>query len=284
MLGFTLFFSLIFLFSFHYSDKSSFNKQTKTPFSLSHLSHKEKIMIKGFVFGEKPRGKKIKKAINNLHIHHLFTPSGLHLSSLLWFLAFFSFKRIAVFSLLPLILFIDGFFALKRIYFIKFINEILIINNIKIDSKYIFLFVFSLEFIFRSHLNPLSFTYSFLFIGIIYSLKNSSPLILTVGFWLGQSIIASFTNHSIYLLSLPLNTLLTFFTTLSYPLILLNTLIPMKFCSILHGIILTLDSILVASHIEINPISSSLLLALLLIKKIRTLGLVLFAFMPSYSS
>ena len=110
-----------------------------------------------------------------LHIHHLFTPSGLHLASLLWFFSLFSLKRVALLLFLPFVIFADGFFAFKRVYFIRAVSELLQMKGVFIKSRHVFFFVFAVEFIFRAQLNPLSFTYSFLFLGIIYSLAKSSP-------------------------------------------------------------------------------------------------------------
>ena len=281
MLGPVIFCSLILLFSFHYSDMPYSISTQKKIFELSHLSPNEKIIVKGLVFGEKPRKKDLRVAIKNLHIYHLFTPSGLHLSSLLWFLSFFSLKRMALFGLLPLVVLLDGFLAFKRVYFIKFIGELLQVKKVYIDSRYIFFFVFLLEFIFRIHLSPLSFTYSFLFLGIIYSLKNSSPMVLLVGLWFGQSLISCFREDSIYLLSLPLNSILSFLVTVSYPLILLNTFIPIGLGNYFYDLILIFNSFLVTWSVQVNTTLLVVLLAMVLIKKVRKVGAVVVGFIST---
>ena len=247
-------------------------------FELAYLSSKEKIMIKGLVFGQKPRKKDLRKAMGNLHIYHLFTPSGLHLSSLLLFLSLFSLKRVSLFILFPLVIFIDGFFAFKRVYFIKLLGELLKIKNFYVDSRYLFIFIFLLEFLFRIQLNPLSFTYSFLFLGIIYSLKDSSPFIILVGLWFGQSLIVSFTSGSLHIFSLPLNSLLTFLITFSYPLILLNALVSLGFCDYLYDLILLFNDFLVAWDIRVNAVQLTILLAMILMKEIRKVSMALLGF------
>ena len=273
MLGAIVFCSLILLVSFSCSDNLSYPmRSSPRTFELPHLSLKEKIMIKGLIFGQKPRKKDLKKAMKNLNIHHLFTPSGLHLSSLLWFFSLFSLKRIPLFILFPLVVFIEGFFAFKRVYFIKLLGELLKMKNVHVDGRYLFFFVFTIEFVFRIHLSPLSFTYSFLFLGIIYSLRLCSPLIILVGLWFAQSLIISFTSAPLYLLALPLNSAITFLVMFLYPVILLNALIPLGLCDLLYDLILLCNYFLGIWDIQVNAVQSAVLLAMVLMKEIRKLG------------
>ena len=278
MLGPIVFCSLIFLLSFHNGDFSPRPTLAKKAFKLSHLGAKEKVIVRGFVLGQKPRKKRLRAAMKNLHIYHLFTPSGLHLSSFLWFLSFFSLKRMALFSLLPLVIYIDSFFAFKRVFFIKFLGELLRMKGYYIDSRYIFLFVFFIEFIFRAGQYFLSFAYSFLFLGIIYSLRYNSPLILLFGIWFGQSLIASFSQDSIYLLALPLNSVITFLVTISYPLVLINAFIPMGFCNYFYDLILLFNRCLEASNIKVNTVQLTIILAMVVMRRMRWPGVMLLGF------
>ena len=278
MLGPIVFCSLVLLFSAHYGDYPRSLPSVKKRFALSHLSAKEKVIIGGLVLGQKPRKKKLRTAIKNLQIYHLFTPSGLHLSSFLWFLSFFSLRRVALLSLFPLILYIDSFFAFKRVFFIKFFKELLRARGCYVDTKYIFLFVFIFEFIFWAQRCLLSFSYSFLFLGIIYSLRHSSPLILVCGIWFGQSLVASFLQDSVYLLALPLNGLVTFLVTLCYPLILINALFPIGFSSYFYDLILLFGRLLEASNLKVSSIQLTIVLAMIVMRRARWPGLVLLGF------
>ena len=150
-----------------------------------------------------------------------------------------------------------------------------------VDGRYLFFLVFTIEFIFRVHLSPLSFTYSFLFLGIIYSLKNCSPLVILVGLWLGQSLIASFTTESLHLFSLPLNSILTFLVTLSYPLILLNALIPLGLCHYLYDLILLFNNFLGDWNIQVNAIQLTILFAMILMQKVRKFGVTILGFIST---
>ncbi|MCY4643097.1 MAG: hypothetical protein OXB88_00605 [Bacteriovoracales bacterium] len=279
MLGSTFLISFILLLSFHYEKRSYGPFAKSKAFHLDHLSKKEKVMIRGLVFGQKPRRGELKSAIKKLHIHHLFTPSGLHLSSLLWFLGLFSLKRMFLFFLFPLVFFLDGFVAFKRVYFIRFIGELLKFKKIQLDKSYIFIFVFLIEFIFWAHLHPLSFTYSFLFLGIIYSLKKSSPLVFLLGIWLAQSLIHSFHEDSIILLSLPLCSFITSLVTLSYPLVILNAFVPLGLCNYLYDLIILFGNVLSSTQkINVPSIYLTIVLAMVLIKRLRGIGVVILIF------
>ena len=281
MLNATIACSLFLLVSFHYADTPyPAPSSLKVP-QLAQLSKKEQVITRGMVWGQKPREKAMKSAIANLHIHHLFTPSGLHLSSLLWFMALFSLERIALLLLLPLVVLVEGFFAFKRVYCIKLITSLLRMKNIHVDSKHVFLLVFALEFILRAHLSPLSFTYSFLFLGIIYSLRHSSPLILLTGLWFGQLLISCFQQDLIHLLALPLNSLLTLIITLCYPLILLNTFIPIGLCNLLYDLILWFNDLLCLWDIKAPAIILTFLTAIPLMKNIRLPAIVMLVFIST---
>ena len=281
MLIFVILCSLTFLFNFHYSEMPPRRHTPQKKWTMNHLSPKEKVIIRGFVFGQKPRKKEFKKAIKNLNIYHLFTPSGLHLSSLLWFFSFLSLKRVVLFALFPLVVFVDGFFAFKRVYFIKFTREVLGLKKIVIEGKYLFLFVFLIEFVFRVHLNPLSFTYSFLFLGIIYSLKNSSPLILLAGLWFAQCLVSCFTTESFYLFALPLNSVITILVSFFYPLILINTFIPIGFCNYFYDLILACGDFVALHNIQVNTVQTTILLAMLLVREVRRPGVAIVGFIST---
>ena len=274
MFGAIVCFNVIFLWSFHYSERE-YRPPVKTiKMQLDRLSQKERVMIQGLVFGQKPRSKKLKQAIKNLNIYHLFTPSGLHLSSLLWFLALFSLRGIGLCLLFPVVIGVDGFFAFKRVYFIKAICEILRRKSLYPGGYYVFLFVFLIEFVFRAGINPLSFSYSFLFLGTIYSFRRSSPLVLLTGLYFSQALVASFNENTVHLMAFPLNSVLTFLITMSYPLIILNAIIPIGFAHYLHDFVLFLSDFLEQSDFRVAPAPVVILLGMALMKRIRRVGVM----------
>jgi competence protein ComEC len=103
--------------------------------------------------------KNIKTAHDQLHLQHLFSPSGLHLSLLQTILPKLLFPLLLLGSFtLPLMM------ALKRMALIKFAHRFFP------DLRFIiFLICMLIELIASSFHCSLSFCYSFLFLGIIYS-------------------------------------------------------------------------------------------------------------------
>lgn len=164
-----------------------------------------------------PLSKWMKSRYQELGLQHLFTPSGFHLSAVLSpFLKFSPSIRVEL-VLLALVgvglLFLPGQWALKRMVLIKsgqrlwghktgFIAALLI--DVLIGS-------------FRH--SPLSFSYSFLFLGIIYSKLRGPGLILW--FFLAQVILAYFQQSQISPLLLLISPVLNFAFGLAMPLLFL---------------------------------------------------------------
>lgn len=150
-----------------------------------------------------PLSKMIKERYKTLGLNHLFTPSGFHLSAVL-----FPFMKVASskFQLWILILigigllFTPGLIALKRMVVIKIHQKIL---GIHLG----FLISLAVDILFGSFQeNTLSFTYSFLFLGIIYS--GLEGLGLIIWFFIGQILIAYFQNSDVSFLVLFLSPIL----------------------------------------------------------------------------
>jgi competence protein ComEC len=117
-----------------------------------------------------PVAKWIKTQYQTLGLNHLFTPSGFHLSAvMLPFMKLLPTKRwqLAILMVLGIGLFlIAGQGALKRMVAIK-------INLTLFGQKEGFILALVFDVLLGSFTNsPLSFCYSFLFLGIIYSKKN----------------------------------------------------------------------------------------------------------------
>lgn len=144
-----------------------------------------------------PLSRLMKEKYAALGLNHLFTPSGFHLSAVLFpFLKFIkpSFHLYLLLTLGVSLCFLPGLIALKRMLLIK--------TNQKIFGLHIgFIVALILDVFFGSFQNgALSFTYSFLFLGIIYSGLEGIGLI--IWFFLGQMILAYFQNSDLSILLL----------------------------------------------------------------------------------
>lgn len=134
-------------------------------------------LMAAFVVGDEKGLNKMKKNYKTLGLLHLFTPSGFHLQALLIFLSFIGFKKYKKkFLFISLSLFfIPGFEALKRIIVLKILESYQDkFKNWIPNNFYLFLIVFFVFFIFGDYFrNPLSFSLSFLFLGIIYAVNDN---------------------------------------------------------------------------------------------------------------
>lgn len=139
-----------------------------------------------------PLSRLLREKYKTLGLNHLFTPSGFHLSAVLFpFLKFIKGKY-HIFVLITLglgLFFVPGLTALKRMLTIKIHQEFLGLHAG-------FCLALIADMLFGSFQEgALSFTYSFLFIGIIYSGLQGFSLI--IWFFFAQIILAYFQNADI---------------------------------------------------------------------------------------
>ncbi len=132
-----------------------------------------------------PLDRWLRKEYKALALAHVFTPSGFHLSAILWPVLFLFRKKKSKTIILgfigSLLLFVSGQSALKRMTLIK-------INQQFLGLKAGFILALMADILFGSFSDsPLGFTYSFLFLGIIYS--GARGLTLFVWFFLAQVLI-----------------------------------------------------------------------------------------------
>lgn len=135
-----------------------------------------------------PLSQQTKEIYQDLGLKHVFTPSGFHLTAVLSpFLKISSSIKFHLGLLLTLglfLAFLPGLGALKRMVIIKGAQKVF---GIPIG----FIFALFLDTLFGTFQDaPLSFAYSFLFLGIIYS--GLSGLGLAFWFFTGQIIISHF--------------------------------------------------------------------------------------------
>ena len=162
-----------------------------------------------------PVSKWIKDEYKTLGLNHLFTPSGFHLSAVM--LPFMKFIKNRVWQLWILIAVGATIFsmvgqgALKRMVLIK-------VNQNLLGQKTGFIVALLMDMLFGSFTDsPLSFCYSFLFLGIIYS--GSSLLFLW--FFFAQCLIAYFNGNHISPLIMILSPVLNIAFAAAMPLLLL---------------------------------------------------------------
>jgi hypothetical protein len=157
--------------------------------------------------------KDLKKKYEDLALWHIFTPSGFHLSAILFPVnQIFRHQFIKITCLLLITIFIfwlPGLAAFKRMIGVKFLQFFL-------TQKTGFYLAFFFDFMFGTFkTSPLSFTYSFLFLSIIYS--GAKFIKLTCLFFLAQTLLAFFFGQQVSPLLFIWNPLLNFLITLFMP-------------------------------------------------------------------
>jgi hypothetical protein len=160
-----------------------------------------------------PISKITKERYRILGLNHIFTPSGFHLSAVLNpVMKFIKNPRLQFAILLMTLLGIyclPGMSALKRMVTIKAAQKMMGLHLGFVTALILDIFVGTFS------QNTLSFTYSFLFLSIIYS--GLDGLALIVWFFLAQSLIAYFQETHICLLLLVLSPLLNLIFGLIMP-------------------------------------------------------------------
>lgn len=164
-----------------------------------------------------PLSRFMKERYQKLGLNHLFTPSGFHLSAVLF--PFLKFLKNSTHQLIILLVigmglfFLPGLGALKRMLMIKTGQNILGMHPG-------FIMAMLLDMFFGTFQNSaLSFTYSFLFLGIVYSgLKGLS---LIIWFFIGQITLAFFQGVDVSPLLLLFSPVLNFAFALLMPVLFL---------------------------------------------------------------
>lgn len=187
------------------------------------------------VFGQK-RGlpQKIKSPFKSLSLLHLFTPSGLHFTAFLLFLTpflnrvqplgwgRFNLKELIVTLICLLPFSLGGFFSLKRIAELRLLSA-----HVPRGTSFFlsFLLIFTVDFLWGSfHKSPLSFCYSFIFLGFLLAAGRFSIKLLLYLFT-GQVLVAFFAGEKLFFFGpffgMAITTLFTFF----FPLLLMSLLL-----------------------------------------------------------
>lgn len=221
---FILLFGLVLLYEFHWEQKRKLYtgfKVNKPPTFIQEryqdLLKKSDPLLASFYTaassGYKIRfSKKLKEEWKKLGTLHLLTPSGIHLGIIL------SLTRLipyATFIIAFGVFSLGGFYSMERILFIKFFKKTGASNPFMMAML---LAVCSGQY----QKSPLSFIYSFIFLGIFYS---GSKKILT-GLTIAHLIICWSGQTPFYILAPILNFALTALYGLIFPIILISFWLP----------------------------------------------------------
>ncbi|MBH46760.1 MAG: hypothetical protein CME71_01175 [Halobacteriovorax sp.] len=168
--------------------------------------------------------RRLKKILNSLHIEHLATPSGLHLS-LLTSLFFPFLGRIARLSFLAPIFTLNEFYSLKRIALFKAIG----ITSPKLNRLKAFYIVMTTDLLLGSaSSSPYSFLFGFLFLGSIIATTNKSILssqFIPFALLGAQCLIAYCLDQPLYLSGFFLGLVITSLFSFLFPLLVLDILL-----------------------------------------------------------
>jgi hypothetical protein len=180
-----------------------------------------------------PLSRWTKQTYSTLGLKHVFTPSGFHLTAVMSpFLKFFKsqhFKLGLIFIIGFGLQFTPGLSALKRMILIKGAQHLT-------DQQIGFVLALLLDVLCGSFQHaPLSFSYSFLFLGIIYSGLSSFSMIFW--FFLAQMLLAYFQMTEISPLLIIWSPLLNILFTLVLPILLVLS-VPLCSWQIKTGIFL----------------------------------------------
>jgi hypothetical protein len=173
------------------------------------FSKQEKFFFVKSITGHEPyRQNELKQSLRNLGLIHLLTPSGLHLSSLFILIK----KWRILYPICLFSLFLPGLYSLKRVAIIKTFRSFL-------PLKVSFILSFCIDLLFGNFINsPISFSLSFLFLGIIIFIRKN----LWLHFFIGQMIVSLFFEQSISILALFISPLLTFIFSCAFPWLLMS--------------------------------------------------------------
>lgn len=209
--------------------------------SHSKVTKKYGYLSMAFLTGNRrPIQKSLLAPYKRLNMYHLFTPSGLHLGSFFMMILFLlrsfnkKFQLIVHTSIVAILSYYvfaaAGYYSLKRMLAFRihtlWMSKIPSLQN-KMGPFSIFLITFLIDFFIGTYKDsPLSFCYSYIFLGCIMACLNRSGFVL-LSTMVGGQIIAAFLNQqSVYLPSLLFNFLLSSMFTLLFPVLLLAIAIP----------------------------------------------------------
>lgn len=170
-----------------------------------------------------------KKAFKKTNLIFLFSPSGIHLAGLFLFINFFlkkiKIKWVRHFSKASIVssaFLLTGFDSMKRLSLMRLLNQFKFLAKLTITTEQVFLCTFFISFLLgHFHKNPLSFIFSFAFIGTFISLRDYSKIKLILGLYSIQLTLGLFMGDKVSLLAVPVGLLGSFIFSFLFPIILL---------------------------------------------------------------
>lgn len=152
-----------------------------------------------------------KKSFKKVNLSFLLSPSGIHLTGVLFILVFFMkkikntwIKKITHFTFLSSLFFLPLSDSIKRLSILRILLKIKFLAKLKISLEHIFILTFLIAFLAGDYQHsPLGYIYSLIFLGTFFSLKNFSRFTLIMGLFSTQLILGLFMGEKVSLLSIP---------------------------------------------------------------------------------
>lgn len=172
---------------------------------------------------------KTKKSFKKVNLTYILSPSGIHLTGLLFILTYF-FKKIKIkwvkklthFFVLSTFIFMPSSDSIRRLSFLRILFQANFLTKINLRFEYIFILTFITAYLLGDYQNsPIGFIYSFIFLGTFLSLKNYSKPILILGVFSTQLIIGLFLGEKVSLISIPVGMLASFIFSVLFPFLIL---------------------------------------------------------------
>lgn len=177
----------------------------------------------------------IVKRFKKMGLYHLFTPSGIHLSSLLLLFSplfsavrrkAFIYSLLIDFTLLGTVCLLPEMHSLKRIALFGFLLRNMRFKSHRLPLFGCFIATFALAALFGSYqASPLSYIYSFLFLGIICSAEGLPKYAIPLGLFAAQLIVSYHQLSPIYWSNIILSPVLTALFSLIFPFLFLGNFI-----------------------------------------------------------
>lgn len=229
----------------------------------------------------------------NLGLQHILTPSGIHLSSILFLtLPLKKLKKYVflkfLFSVSSLIIYfyVPGFFALKRIIIFRTLRYWKFNNHSIITT---FFLTFLIDYIFGGYeKNSLSFCYSFLFFGTLLS-SPTGMFSKTFSMWGAFLLSGLFNGQDWNAITLLANPIITAVFTLVFPIIFITFIIGwIPLCeSIVYIFFKTIENVAIIQSkipsLQTDYLLLGLMLTFLLHRSIRVKKFVLGGYLLFYS-
>lgn len=202
----------IVLFVIYANDRPNYRPSRISPLIKAHLKVMKSLQTKNhfalnraFIIGDKRSlTKDLRVRFKRLHLAHLFTPSGIHFSSFyMFFIPLFTWlskkkkyktKKILELSLCTMPFFLNKFYSLKRISLMRIYHIFFRSIKIKVETYHIFLVSFLIDYFFGTFSkSPMSYSYSFLFLGSLLSCNRIESRLLN---FLCANLLISFLTFS----------------------------------------------------------------------------------------